>query len=71
MVINKFGDRLYKGLVDTITRHLRVNRTGMSMSDVCIITLAADGPLLMQLLCDHLSSGRCAGYCSNCRGCAG
>lgn len=24
MVINKFGDRLYKGLVETITRHLQV-----------------------------------------------
>ncbi len=24
MVINKFGDRLYKGLVDTITGHLQV-----------------------------------------------
>ena len=26
MVINKFGDRLYKGLVDTITRHLRASQ---------------------------------------------
>lgn len=25
MVINKFGDRLYKGLVDTNTLHLRVS----------------------------------------------
>jgi hypothetical protein len=30
MVINKFGDRLYKGLVDTITRHLRVSLSIMA-----------------------------------------
>jgi cullin 3 len=35
MVINKFGDRLYKGLVDTISRHLRVRIYSIGMANGC------------------------------------